>query len=138
MDVENQNPAKTDGAERRRHRRFPCEGYAEVVCSRTAYLFRGRIRDVSLTGCFIETPARLRLEKSTEVELRFTANSLHITAPARLMVIRTGKGAGFEFLPANDETRVTFLKLIRRLQLSAEAASDMKPDQQKPDPQNLR
>lgn len=138
MEVETQYEAKTGGAERRRHRRFPCEGHAEVVCCRTAYLFRGRVRDISLTGCFIETPARLRLEKATEVELRFTANGLHVTSLARLMAIRQGKGAGFEFVTGDNRTRVAFLKLIKLLQQSDHAAQTREPHQMEQDSGNLK
>lgn len=114
------NPAP-QGAERRRHRRFPCEGYAEVVCCYPTVLFRGRIRDISLTGCFIETAARLRLERLTEVELRFTAIGRHVSSAARVMDIRPGKGAGFEFLPGDHGMQEAFLKLIESLRNSADA-----------------
>lgn len=115
------------GAERRRHRRFPCEGYAEVVCCQPTYLFRGRIRDISLTGCFIETSARLTLERMTEVEVRFTAAGRHISFFARLMDIRPGKGAGFEFLPGDRGMQEAFLKLLQTLREATDAAPPSQP-----------
>ncbi len=112
----------SQGADRRRHRRFPCEGYAEVVCSHPTFLFRGRIRDVSLTGCFIETAARLNLKRMTEVEVRFTARGRQISSLARLMDIRPGKGAGFEFLPGEPVMRELLLKLLETLEGSPNVA----------------
>lgn len=113
--------ATSQGADRRRHRRFPCEGYAEVVCRYPTVLFRGRIRDISLTGCFIETAVRVRLDRLTEVELRFTALGRHVSSVARVMDIRPGKGAGFEFLPGNRGMQEAFVKLIESLTDSADA-----------------
>ena len=113
-------PAAPQGAERRRHKRFPCEGYAEVVCCHPAVLFRGRIRDISLTGCFIETAARLQLQRMTKVEVRFTASGRHISSPARIMDVRPGRGAGFEFLPGDGGMQERFLKLLESLQQAAE------------------
>lgn len=119
--------ATPEGAERRRHRRFPCEGYAEVVCCYPTVLFRGRIRDISLTGCFIETAARLQLDRFTEVELRFTAIGRHVSSVARVMDIRPGKGAGFEFLPGDHGMQPPFVKLIESLKNAA--------DTEQPEPQ---
>lgn len=122
MDATGHQSEAPQGAERRRHRRFPCEGYAEVVCCHPTVLFRGRIRDISLTGCFIETAARLQLARMTEVEVRFTASGRHISSPARIMDIRPGRGAGFEFLPGDRGMQAPFLKLLEMLKQTAEAA----------------
>lgn len=120
MDVTGQQPAVAQGVERRRHRRFPCEGYAEVVCCHPTALFRGRLRDISLTGCFIETAARLHLARLTEVEVRFTASGNRVMSPARLMDYRPGRGAGFEFLPGESGMDGRFLKLLEDLKQAAE------------------
>lgn len=104
-----------ENGNRRRHRRFPCEGSAEIVVFQAHALFRGTVRDISRSGCFIETPANLRLQKLAEVELRFTAHGLHVASLARVMEIRTGKGAGFEFLSADPRLDAAFFKTIDRL-----------------------
>ena len=121
VDANTATDGMPQGAERRRYKRFPCEGHAEVVCCHPAFLFRGRIRDISLTGCFIETAARLRVERMTEVELRFTTNGHHLRSMARIMVIRPGKGAGFEFLPGDTGAQEPFLQLIETLEDGSEA-----------------
>lgn len=100
------------GAERRRHRRFPCNGEAEVVVFRPKSLFRGRVRDISRSGCFIETRARLNLSRMTEVELRFTANGIRVTSLARLMEVQPGRGAGFEFLNGDPRLDERFMQWI--------------------------
>ena len=58
----------TEVVERRQHPRFAVDGWAEVVVADGSLLFRGRVLDVSLAGCYIETEARLRLAPGTLVE----------------------------------------------------------------------
>jgi hypothetical protein len=103
----------------RRHSRFLCEGFAEVVAFRSNALFRGKIRDISQSGCFIETRARLNLPRLAEVEVRFTACRHKQSALARVMVVRPGMGAGFEFLPGDPRLDKSFRSMIDRLQAQA-------------------
>ena len=117
------NVESTGSSERRRHRRFECDGHAEVVVFDSNFLFRGDVRDISLTGCYIETRAHLKLQRFAEVELRFTANGQHLNTLARVMVIRPGKGAGFEFLPGDPRLDKPFQKLIEKLGAGAPAQS---------------
>lgn len=94
-----------------------------------SFLFRGRIRDISLTGCFIETRASLHLERRTAVEMRFTVEQVTFSTLARIMVVRDGKGAGFEFLPLDERTQEHLLTLIHRIEsLQAQAAADASDD----------
>lgn len=55
---------ESQGQEKREHPRYGCEGYAEVFLPRGGLLFRGRILNLSLTGCYVET-ALLDLERGT-------------------------------------------------------------------------
>jgi hypothetical protein len=116
---------QTDGAgpERRRHRRFPCEGFAEVVGFRPQVLFRGRLRDISHSGCFVETRAFLRLPRLSQVEIRFTVCGLKQAVLARVMSVLPGKGAGFEFLQQDPRLDHTFRKIIDGLELGATPSS---------------
>ena len=115
------NQSEKVGSERRRHKRFPCEGLAEVAAFRAKIVFRGRLTDLSESGCFIETRARLNLPRLTEVEVRFTACGLRLNVLARVMAVRPGKGAGFEFLPGDPRLGQTFSDVIERL-LAQESA----------------
>lgn len=127
MEATSHQSASPQGADRRRNRRFPCEGFAEVVCCHPTLLFRGRIRDISLTGCFIETAAQLRLERLTQVEMRFTASGRRISSQARIMDVRPGKGAGFEFLPGERGMQEPFLTLLETLQQAADSTPSAVP-----------
>jgi hypothetical protein len=109
------NEEPPTGRERRRHERFACDGLAEVVVFDPDLLFRGEIRDISLTGCYIVTRARLNLKRFAEVELRFSAGGQRLSSLARVMDVRPGKGVGIEFLPGDPRMDRRFHELIARL-----------------------
>jgi hypothetical protein len=99
--IEHQNMeleiAGPQDAERRRHTRYTVDGDAEVLVADGSLIFRGRILDISLAGCFIETRARLRMEVGTPVEMVFRANGVMLRTAATVRAIRMGTGAGFLF-----------------------------------------
>ena len=64
----------SDVRERRRHERYAVEGDAEVIVAGGTLLFRGSIADISLSGCFIETRARL-LEMADKCPVHRTLKS---------------------------------------------------------------
>ena len=112
-DMENEEAAS--GRERRRHERFACDGFAEVVVFDPELLFRGKIKDISVTGCYVATPARLNLKRFAEIELRFSANGQYLSSLARVMDVRPGKGVGVEFLPGDPRMTKRFRDLMEEL-----------------------
>lgn len=113
-----ETPAAPSGRERRKHERAACDGFAEVVIDGASLMFRGRIKDLSPTGCYIETRARLRLDVGTAAELCFTVNDRAFKAVAEVKVIRPGVGIGFEilFLVAESREPSDLLALIQKLE----------------------
>lgn len=107
------------GSERRRHERFLCDGHAEVVSFRPELLFRGEVKDISLTGCYIATRARLSLRRFAEIELRFSAHGSQLSLLGRVMDVRPGKGLGVQFLPVTARAKARFLELIGHLKAKA-------------------
>lgn len=110
--------AKANPAERRRHERYAVEGDAEVLLADGSQIFRGRILDISLCGCFIETQARLRMPVGTPVEMVFRANDVTLRAAATVRVIRRGAGAGFLFDDMSPRMQDELEMLIETLNLS--------------------
>jgi hypothetical protein len=53
-----------------------------------------------------------------EVEIRFTVCGLKQAALARVMDVRPGKGAGFEFLPQDPRLDQSFRKVVDGLELT--------------------
>src|SRR5258705_12372529 len=82
--------------ERRQHTRYALDAWAEVMVKDGTMLFRGRVLDVSVGGCYIETEGKLKLAPGTPVEVVFRLNDGVFRCDARSRVIRT-KGAGFLF-----------------------------------------
>jgi hypothetical protein len=109
-------------SERRRHERYAVEGDAEVLLADGSQIFRGRILDISLSGCFIETRARLRMAVGTPVEMVFRANGVMLRAAATVRAIRTGAGAGFLFEGLSAHMREELQMLIDALDLSKPGA----------------
>lgn len=84
-------------AERRQHKRYAVEGMAEVLVLDWTVLFRGRVLDISVAGCYIETKARLHLASGTPVEMVFRVKDVVFRLEATSRSARPGKGAGFRF-----------------------------------------
>jgi hypothetical protein len=105
----------TDVVERRQHPRFAVDGWAEVVVADGSLLFRGRVLDVSVAGCYIETEARLRLAPGTLVEMVFRVNEMVFRPLATSRMVRPGEGAGFLFLNLNAKMQSELQLLIAEL-----------------------
>jgi hypothetical protein len=86
-----------DVRERRRHQRYAVDGDAEVMVADGTLLFRGNTVDISLSGCFIETRARLALEPGTPVQMVFRVCHTTLRMSATVRAVRPGAGAGFLF-----------------------------------------
>ncbi len=108
------------GKERRRSRRLSCDMFAEAVVTHQGYLFRGEIRDISQTGCYIATNARLKLERFMNVDIRFMVNNRYYHATARVMNIRPGSGVGLEFCPDDAHENEQLQKLLGNLSAAAQ------------------
>ena len=105
-----------DVCERRRHERYTVDGDAEVMVADGKLLFRGSIVDISLSGCFIETRARLLLEPGTPVQMVFRADHLTLRMTATVRAVRPGAGAGFLFGTMSAYMQVGLEGLIAEMQ----------------------
>lgn len=72
-------------AERRRAVRIYCAGFAEGVSIDPSQLFRGEIRNVSETGCFVSLRVPVNLPPGTYVKLRFRMGRAEYNAVARVV-----------------------------------------------------
>ncbi len=97
--------------ERRKHTRYAVDAWAEVLVKDGTMLFRGRVLDISVGGCYIETEARLKLAPGTLVEMVFRVNDtvLHCEAMSRMVRAR---GAGFLFSDMDSKMKWELLRLI--------------------------
>ena len=110
-----QSEEAATGRERRRYERYACDGFAEVVVFNPELIFRGKVRDISMTGCYVATPARLNLKRFAEIEVRFASNGQYLSSLARVMDVRPGKGVGVEFLPGDPRMTKRFRDWMEEL-----------------------
>ncbi|MDR3792451.1 MAG: PilZ domain-containing protein [Terracidiphilus sp.] len=96
--------AEPRGAERRKSRRYPCEGFAEVLVLQPETLLRGEVRNVSEHGCFVATRARVHVEPQSEAALRFNLRNRRYRIRAVVANVRPGAGVGFIFRFEDEQT----------------------------------
>lgn len=101
--------------DRRQHPRYAMDAWAEVLVLDGSLLFRGRVLDISLAGCFIQTEARLHMRQRTPVEMVFRINNSLLRIRATSRMVRPGIGAGFLFAEMSDRTRLELDALIAGL-----------------------
>jgi len=111
---ERRRVAKEGTVERRKDTRYAVDAWAEVMVKDGTMLFRGRVLDVSVGGCYVETEARLRLAPGTPVEMVFRVNERVFRCDAASRMIRT-KGAGFLFELLDVRTKTELDGLIAEL-----------------------
>jgi hypothetical protein len=100
--------------ERRAHRRYEVDAWAEVMVQDGSMLFRGRVLDLSVGGCYVETEARLRLAPGTRVEMVFRVGESVFRCEATCRMLRT-HGAGFLFGAMDGWMQRELDALIQRL-----------------------
>lgn len=104
-------------AERRQHKRYAVDAMAEVLVLDGTLLFRGRVLDISVAGCYIETQARLRMRQRTPVEMIFRVKNTVFRLQATSRMVRPGMGAGFFFSEMNERMQAELEALIAELSL---------------------
>ena len=100
--------------ERREHTRYAVDAWAEVIVKDGTMLFRGRVLDVSVGGCYIETEAKLKLAPGTPVEMVFRLNDDVFRCDAMSRMVRT-RGAGFLFANRDAKRQRELERLIQEL-----------------------
>jgi hypothetical protein len=92
------NPKKETDADRRGSVRICCTGFAEGVSLNPSHLFRGEIRNVSETGCFISLRVAVNLAPGTCVQLRFKMGHAEYSALARVVQSLPSNGIRMRFV----------------------------------------
>lgn len=105
--------AQKAGVERRRHPRYACDGYAEVHLPHAGLRFRGRIRNLSASGCYVET--ELNLERGTYVEVFFRLHQLRFRLPGNVVGVDRRAGVRLAFLNVSGRRAAHIAELMREL-----------------------
>src|SRR5437879_12205641 len=82
--------------ERRRSQRFPFNADAEVLEPQSGTKIRGRVTDISLSGCYVDTLNPLL--SSTPAQIRIVRGSKGVVAQASVAYCELGEGMGLGLL----------------------------------------
>jgi hypothetical protein len=104
-----------DGPNRRRHGRFLVQGEAEIIVRNGASLFRGRILNISESGCYIQTLAHVKLPTATQVDVLFVVSGKIITVPAEARTSTPKIGIGFQFMTMDRSMRALLKTILSSL-----------------------
>jgi hypothetical protein len=122
------NEAERREEDRRDEQRYPVSWPAEIFIPERTTMFRGRVVNVSPSGCYVQTVAWVRVPPATEVELVFTLDGRmnRVRAEARYAQSRTG--VGLRFLALEPDLRSRLDDTIDQLrQAAAEEQVDAEP-----------
>lgn len=76
---------------------------------------RGKILDLSVSGCFVETAA-ISLERGTRVEVCFTTRQLRFRVGGHIAVLHRKRGAGIAFQDLSPRGARQIMELVRDLE----------------------
>ena len=105
--------------------RFDVDGDAQVAATDGSAVFRGRVGNISATGCFVSTIAYIKLAPGTPVDLVFHLagfegpKQFHIHAEARFS--RPRQGIGFRFLRMTPVLQEALDTIIAALEAQKES-----------------
>jgi hypothetical protein len=118
--------------DRRRSPRFSCSGLAKIIClpSEGVYL-AGKLRDLSLNGCGIETVSTIECGARTEILLQISSASFR--AIGEVKAARVPGGIGMEFLRLSGHGRDILAGLLRELARQQAIATTLRAAQREPE-----
>lgn len=122
--------------DRRRSPRVSCAGLARIISLPSEGLcLPGKVRDLSLGGCGIETVSPL--EGGTRAEILLRVNASSFRAVGRVRVVRVPSLIGVEFLQLSASGKDMLAELIRELARQQAIASTLRAARREPDPEML-
>jgi PilZ domain len=89
--------------ERRRFPRFPFNADVEVVEVQSGTRIKGRVTDLSLGGCYVDTLSPFLV--STAVHIRIARGAQSFEAQAKVTYMKFGVGMGLAFVAAQVEQK---------------------------------
>ena len=93
--VQDEAHQMADGENRRESPRYDCDGNAEIHVVTTGRIVRGRIVNLSLGGCYIESAAGLEIGSRVEIVLRLSGLAFRAVGEIRSCYGSSGIGVKF-------------------------------------------
>ena len=102
--------------DRRGQERHEVDTFAKIFLVNIGSALRGRILDLSLSGCRIRTDERFPVGIFTRVETEFRLEGLPFRLGGVIQAIHNRQTVGIRFLDLSDRKRQQVLELIGELQ----------------------
>ena len=120
--------------DRRRSPRFSCGGLAKILClpSDGIYL-AGKVRDLSLNGCGIETVSSL--ECGARAEILMQVSDISFRAIGQVKAVRGPGGIGMEFIQLSAGGQDMLVELLRELARQQAIATTLQAARREPGPE---
>jgi PilZ domain len=109
------------GADQRRGVRYAVHGDAEVFVTGGMSMFRGRIINISSSGCYVQTVAWVRLTPGALVELVFVVKGQVVRARAEARFSESKIGLGLRFVSMDEQMQRRLYGVLAALRSAAAA-----------------
>lgn len=106
-------PAKSDNAERRKVTRYPFTAAAKVIETRSQASVSGRVSDLSLGGCYVDSVSPL--PEGSDVSIHIEYQGLAFEAVAKVVYALASMGMGVAFTEISPDQMITLRKWISDL-----------------------
>jgi PilZ domain len=126
-----------EGDDRRSSTRFSCGGVAKISCLPSDGIFLpGKILDLSLGGCCVDTTLPMGHGVRTEIVVR--DNSASFRAVGEVRAIRGGSGAGVEFVHLSAGGKDILTDLVAELARLQVVIKKLRSDRREMDTESFR
>jgi hypothetical protein len=123
--------------DRRSNPRFSCGGYATISCLPSNGVFLpGKIRDLSLGGCCVDSA--LLLDRGARAEIVVRVNAASFRAVGEVRAIRGQSGACLEFIQLSAGGKGMLADLVTELARLQAVVNDIKGTRREIDPEAYR
>lgn len=93
----------SDSAERRKTKRFAVSGSAELWESQTSTRLNGRVSDLGMGGCYIDTVSPFPV--GTSLVIKLASGKHNVAAKGAVVYAQPGMGMGLVFTETNAEQK---------------------------------
>ncbi len=108
--IENSSEQQYKGAEKRRSRRYKCEGSAELRAENCEVRTWATFSDVSMHGCYVEAQATYPV--GTVLHMKLEANGFRVETQGKVRVTYPYLGMGIAFAEMSAENQARLRELL--------------------------
>jgi c-di-GMP-binding flagellar brake protein YcgR len=117
------DPSDAKPRDRRRQVRHEVDTFAKILLVNVGSVLRGKILDLSLSGCRIRTDVRFPVGIYTRVETEFQLEGMPFRLGGVIQAIHGRNTVGIRFLDLSERKRQQVVELIGEIQLMRKAQS---------------